>query len=208
MSVDKLVDSTQLDSDLTSVANAIRTKGGTSAQLAFPAGFVSAVEAIPTGGGTNKRYIIKDGEIQDGFTFQVNSPSAISEDPNGFFKLSVTGNAYGFCYANNVDFSNFKYIVTEFYVTSKISGWSYGEFGNNRIVPSISAGSGNASSGDNTNVVYYDCLGNGTGNIRERYSIVNIESLSSGHIKLIVSGTSSHPSAYIDIKNMFLLEEL
>lgn len=37
--------------DLTSVANAIRIKGGTSAQLAFPAGFVSAVQAIPTGGG-------------------------------------------------------------------------------------------------------------------------------------------------------------
>ena len=49
MAVDKLVDSTQLDADLTSVANAIRTKGGTSAQLAFPAGFVSAVQAIPTG---------------------------------------------------------------------------------------------------------------------------------------------------------------
>ena len=50
MAVDKLVDSTQLDADLTSVANAIRTKGGTSADLAFPAGFVSAVNAIPTGG--------------------------------------------------------------------------------------------------------------------------------------------------------------
>lgn len=49
MAVDKLVDSTQLDADLTSVANAIRTKGGTSAQLAFPAGFVSAVQDIPTG---------------------------------------------------------------------------------------------------------------------------------------------------------------
>ena len=51
MAVDKLVDSTQLDSDLTSVANAIRTKGGTSAQLAFPADFVSAIGDIPTGGG-------------------------------------------------------------------------------------------------------------------------------------------------------------
>lgn len=50
MALDKLVDSTQLDSDLTSVADAIRTKGGTSAQLAFPAGFVDAVEAIETGG--------------------------------------------------------------------------------------------------------------------------------------------------------------
>lgn len=49
MAVDKLVDSTQLDADLTSVANAIRAKGGTSAQMAFPSGFVSAVQAIPTG---------------------------------------------------------------------------------------------------------------------------------------------------------------
>lgn len=54
MALDKLVDSTQLDTDLTSVANAIRTKGGTSAQLAFPAGFVSAIDAIPTGGGGNR----------------------------------------------------------------------------------------------------------------------------------------------------------
>lgn len=51
MAVDKLVDSVQLNSDLTLVANAIRTKGGTTASLAFPAGFVSAVQAIPTGGG-------------------------------------------------------------------------------------------------------------------------------------------------------------
>jgi len=51
MAVDKLVDSTQLNADLTSVANAIRTKGGTSAQMAFPNGFVSAVQAIPTGSG-------------------------------------------------------------------------------------------------------------------------------------------------------------
>ena len=51
MSIDKAVDSARLDADLTSVANAIRTKGGTSGQLAFPAGFVSAVNAIPTGGG-------------------------------------------------------------------------------------------------------------------------------------------------------------
>ena len=51
MSVDKLVDSTQLDTDLTSVANAIRAKSGGSGQLAFPAGFVSEIQAIPSGGG-------------------------------------------------------------------------------------------------------------------------------------------------------------
>ena len=39
------------DTELTSIANAIRTKGGTQAQLSFPAEFVSAINAIPTGGG-------------------------------------------------------------------------------------------------------------------------------------------------------------
>ena len=51
MAIDKSIDSAQLDADLASVADAIRTKGGTSAQLAFPADFVQAIEAIETGGG-------------------------------------------------------------------------------------------------------------------------------------------------------------
>ena len=42
------------DTDLTAVADAIRTKGGTSADLTFPSGFVSAIQAIPTGGGSWK----------------------------------------------------------------------------------------------------------------------------------------------------------
>lgn len=37
------------DTDLTAVADAIRTKGGTSAQLSFPAGFVSAIGDISGG---------------------------------------------------------------------------------------------------------------------------------------------------------------
>jgi len=49
MAVDKLVDSAQLDADLEDIADAIRAKGGTSASLAFPNDFVSAVQAIPTG---------------------------------------------------------------------------------------------------------------------------------------------------------------
>ena len=43
-----LVDS----SDLTSVANAIRTTGGTSASLAFPDGFISAIQALGGGGSS------------------------------------------------------------------------------------------------------------------------------------------------------------
>ena len=36
--------------DIGSIADAIRSKGGTTASLAFPSAFVSAIEAIPTGG--------------------------------------------------------------------------------------------------------------------------------------------------------------
>ena len=39
------------DTNLTAVANAIRTKGGTSATLSFPDGFVAAIGDIQTGGG-------------------------------------------------------------------------------------------------------------------------------------------------------------
>lgn len=38
--------------DLSSIADAIRTKGNTSAQLSFPDGFLSAIGNIPTGGGS------------------------------------------------------------------------------------------------------------------------------------------------------------
>ena len=37
--------------DLTKVASAIREKGGTSAPLVYPDGFVTAIQAIETGGG-------------------------------------------------------------------------------------------------------------------------------------------------------------
>lgn len=43
----KKVDADQLNAGLTSVANAIRERAGTEDQLAFPDGFVSAVEGIP-----------------------------------------------------------------------------------------------------------------------------------------------------------------
>lgn len=45
----KVVDIDQLESDLTTVADAIREKGGTSESLAFPTGMKNAVEAIKEG---------------------------------------------------------------------------------------------------------------------------------------------------------------
>ena len=41
------------DTELTSVANAIRTKGGTNASLTFPNGFVSAIGNISGGGSSS-----------------------------------------------------------------------------------------------------------------------------------------------------------
>lgn len=78
MAVDKLVDSTQLDTDLTSVANAIRTKGGTSAQLAFPSGFVSAIGDIPTGGTLITKTITENGTY-----------SAEDDNADGYSEVTV-----------------------------------------------------------------------------------------------------------------------
>lgn len=61
MALDKLVDSTQLDADLTSVADAIRAKSGGSSALAFPAGFVSEIGNIPSGGGGQTVYASSTG---------------------------------------------------------------------------------------------------------------------------------------------------
>ena len=46
------------DTSLTAVADAIRTKGGTSEALEFPDGFVSAVEGIQAGGGGDDEFLL------------------------------------------------------------------------------------------------------------------------------------------------------
>lgn len=103
MAVDKLVDSTQLNADLTSVANAIRAKGGTSASLAFPAGFVDAIGDIETGGGVtvsplsvtaNGTYTAPSGEAYSPVT--VNVPTGgggASNVVTGTFTGTTTGAA-------------------------------------------------------------------------------------------------------------------
>ena len=86
MAVDKLVDSTQLNADLTSVANAIRTKGGTSAQMAFPNGFVSAVDAIPTGitpTGTKQISITQNGTVTEDVTNYASAEISVNVSGGG-----------------------------------------------------------------------------------------------------------------------------
>ena len=56
MAFDTVVDGTQLEADLTSVANAIRAKTGGSADLTFPSGFVSAIAGVPSDGIATGRF--------------------------------------------------------------------------------------------------------------------------------------------------------
>lgn len=83
------------DSNLTSVANAIRTKGGTSEQIAFPAGFVSAIEAIQTGGGGIPGVTVLRGvgtthvDLPSGFSFP--AVSDCTNDPDTTFGSAFVG---------------------------------------------------------------------------------------------------------------------
>ena len=52
MAFDKIVDSAVLDAGMTTVADAIRTKTGTTDPLVWPDGFKAAVEGIQIGGGS------------------------------------------------------------------------------------------------------------------------------------------------------------
>lgn len=51
MAVDKAIDSTDFDSKLTTVADAIRTAGGTTEPMSFPSGMIDAISSLSSGGG-------------------------------------------------------------------------------------------------------------------------------------------------------------
>lgn len=55
-------------SDYEDVADAIRIKGGTSAKLTWPEGFITAVQNIPTGGVNNQNKTVSPSESQQAIT--------------------------------------------------------------------------------------------------------------------------------------------
>lgn len=55
-------------SDYEDVADAIRTKGGTAAELIWPSGFITAVQNIPTGGVNNQNKTVTPSESQQAIT--------------------------------------------------------------------------------------------------------------------------------------------
>lgn len=121
MALDKLVDSTQLDADLTTIANAIRTKGGTSEQLAFPNGMADAIAAIPSGEGAGGNYNIEsvdDGnggqilnitdaqggtEITDGIVVKSRNASGYATEID-FYGTEIPNYCFGNTYSNTVTY--------------------------------------------------------------------------------------------------------
>lgn len=104
MAYDKVVDSAQLDAGMTEVAQAIRAKGGTTEQLAWPDGFKAAVESIETGiTPTGSVAISENGTydvtekatavvnvLNNHLRFVYNNPADVSGRNNAFV-LIVTG---------------------------------------------------------------------------------------------------------------------
>ena len=67
------------DTDLIAVANAIRTKGDTSAQLEFPTEFVSAIAALPSSTTLGTKTITSVGTY-----------TASSDNLDGYSSVTVT----------------------------------------------------------------------------------------------------------------------
>ena len=69
MAIDKAIDSTEFDSKLTTVADAIRTAGGTTEPMSFPSGMVSAISELKGGS------VVRDGAT---FTPSVSADGTLS----------------------------------------------------------------------------------------------------------------------------------
>ena len=103
MATYKTVNADQLDADMTALANTIRTKGGTSGKLAWPAGYQSAVMGIETGKDvsavtataadviTGKKFVDSAGTVVTG-TLVVQTYYYGADEPSA--DLGVDGDIY------------------------------------------------------------------------------------------------------------------
>lgn len=96
MAIDKAVDSAVLDANLTSIADAIRAKAGTSDKLAFPAGFAEAIAGITVGGGGEGGYDFS--ELPTPFTHALSGSFILDADTswnNHYIKIPNSINMTG-----------------------------------------------------------------------------------------------------------------
>lgn len=91
----RLVDATQLDSDLTTVADAIREKAGTSEPLTFPDGMAAAVANMSVGGGTDYLRVATQAQFNDMNVFGKSSVDITMENATkiaSMFQSSLAAN--------------------------------------------------------------------------------------------------------------------
>lgn len=101
MAVDRAIDSTEFDSKLTTVADAIRTAGGTTEPMSFPSGMVEAITAIQAGGG---------GIELNGY--QVSERSfTISSDTSTFENYSTSSAQWPLVTGTNLTGKNFAFLL-------------------------------------------------------------------------------------------------
>lgn len=117
------------DTDLTSIADAIRTKGSTSAPLEFPSGFVSAVNSISGGGitptGTKQISISSNGTTTEDVTTYASAEITVSVpsvSPTGTKQITISSNG-----TTTEDVTN--YANAEIAVAVPPSGIAFSKFG-------------------------------------------------------------------------------
>ena len=100
MAVDRAIDSTEFDSKLTTVADAIRTAGGTTEPMSFPSGMVEAITAIQAGGGIELNgYQVSEGSF------------TISSDTSTFKDYSTSYAQWPLVTGTNLTGKNFAFLL-------------------------------------------------------------------------------------------------
>ncbi len=100
MAVDRAIDSTEFDSKLTAVADAIRTAGGTTETMSFPSGMVEAITAIQAGGGIELNgYQVSEGSF------------TISSDTSTFENYSTNFAEWPLVTGTNLTRKNFAFLL-------------------------------------------------------------------------------------------------
>ena len=86
MATYKVVDAEQLNADMSSVADSIRTKGGTTDALAWPDGYKTAIDSIPAGSAPSLQ--------SKSVTYTANGTNTITHDEgyDGLSRVDVTVN--------------------------------------------------------------------------------------------------------------------
>ena len=113
MATYKVVDADQLNADMTSVADSIRTKGGTTEALAWPDGYKTAIDSIPAGSAPSLQ--------SKSVTYTANGTNTVTADDgyDGLISVDVTVNVSG---GGGVETATLKVVA------GGIPMWSYSVF--------------------------------------------------------------------------------